>query len=247
MRRGVRGCRLSYGKGPPGCSARSRASFGSVESVPFNMRKYLFVFVCVAICMPAWAHRASNARKQTSSSSRPSSSSSKTTHSHSTTTAKKTSTRRRRRRSTRFVPRQKAPTADRIIEIQTALAHGGYYQSQPNGKWDSSTIAALQKFQSANGIEPTGKLDAPSLQKLGLGSDIAGVSAPRPVGPAGQVPNTSAPPQDSAPKPPTPAASSITPNAAGATTAEETQQPASSPPPPAPAATTGNAAKPAQQ
>jgi peptidoglycan hydrolase-like protein with peptidoglycan-binding domain len=78
-------------------------------------------------------------------------------------------------------PTQKAPTADRISEIQSALARGGYYQAAPNGKWDSNTIAAVQKFQSANGIEANGKLDAPTLQKLGLGSDIAGVSAPKPT------------------------------------------------------------------
>jgi peptidoglycan hydrolase-like protein with peptidoglycan-binding domain len=76
-------------------------------------------------------------------------------------------------------PSQKAPTADRISEIQSALAHGGYYQGEPNGKWDSNTVAAVQKFQSANGIEANGKLDAPTIQKLGLGSDIAGVSAPK--------------------------------------------------------------------
>jgi len=46
-------------------------------------------------------------------------------------------------------------------------------------KWDSNTVAAMQKFQSANGLDPSGKLDATSLQKLGLGSGIAGVSAPR--------------------------------------------------------------------
>jgi hypothetical protein len=80
-------------------------------------------------------------------------------------------------------PSQKAPTADRITEIQSALARGGYYQGQPNGKWDSNTVAALQKFQSAKGIDANGKLDAPTLQKLGLGSDIAGVSAPKPVPP----------------------------------------------------------------
>ncbi len=64
-------------------------------------------------------------------------------------------------------PSQKAPTADRVSEIQSALARGGYYQGQPNGKWDSNTVAALQKFQSAKGIEANGKLDAPTLQKLG--------------------------------------------------------------------------------
>jgi len=89
-----------------------------------------------------------------------------------------------RKRHSKGAPIQKAPTADRISEIQTALARGGYYQGDPNGKWDSNTVAAMQKFQSANGIEPTGKLDAPTLQKLGLGSPIAGVSAPRPVTPS---------------------------------------------------------------
>jgi peptidoglycan hydrolase-like protein with peptidoglycan-binding domain len=80
-------------------------------------------------------------------------------------------------------PTQKAPTADRISEIQSALVRGGYYQGSPNGKWDSNTVAAVQKFQSANGIEANGKLDAPTLQKLGLGSGIAGVSAPKAAAP----------------------------------------------------------------
>ncbi len=84
------------------------------------------------------------------------------------------------------------PTADRITEIQSALSRGGYYQGDPTGKWDSNTIAATQKFQSAHGLDSTGKLDAPTLQKLGLGSDIAGVSAPKP-----QVPKCCATPSSS--------------------------------------------------
>ncbi len=90
---------------------------------------------------------------------------------------------------------QKAPTADRITEIQTALSRDGYYQGEPNGKWDSNTVAAVQKFQSANGMDANGKLDAPTLQKLGLGSDIAGVSAPKPIvpGSGNAVPSSSAP------------------------------------------------------
>jgi peptidoglycan hydrolase-like protein with peptidoglycan-binding domain len=79
---------------------------------------------------------------------------------------------------------QRAPTPARISEIQSALARDGYYQGQPNGKWDSNTVAAMQKFQSGNGLEASGKLNALSLQKLGLGSSVAGVSAPKPVQPA---------------------------------------------------------------
>jgi peptidoglycan hydrolase-like protein with peptidoglycan-binding domain len=85
-------------------------------------------------------------------------------------------------------PTQQAPTADRISEIQSALARSGYYQGDPNGKWDSDTVAAVEKFQSAHGIDASGKLDAPTLQKLGLGSDIAGVSAPKPVTPPSTSP-----------------------------------------------------------
>jgi hypothetical protein len=132
-----------------------------------------FAWVCAPAILSATAS-STHAGQATSSSSASASAPSASTHaSHK---------KGRKRRSTR-TPTQKAPTADRISEIQSALARGGYYQGDPNGKWDSSTVSAMQKFQSANGIEPTGKLDAPTLQKLGLGSDIAGVSAPRPVTP----------------------------------------------------------------
>jgi hypothetical protein len=114
------------------------------------------------------------------------------------TTKKSSTVHKKHHTSTKFVPKQKVPTPDRISEIQTALSRGGYYQGDPNGKWDSNSIAAMQKFQSANGLDSTGKLDAPSLQKLGLGSDIAGVSAPKPrvpstSGPANAAPSSAAP------------------------------------------------------
>ncbi|HXX17900.1 MAG TPA: peptidoglycan-binding domain-containing protein [Candidatus Acidoferrum sp.] len=93
-------------------------------------------------------------------------------------------TSHKRKHYSKRQPTQKAPTSDRISEIQSALSREGYYQSDPNGKLDSNTVAALQKFQSANGLDASGKLDAPTLQKLGLGSDIAGVAAPKPVVPS---------------------------------------------------------------
>jgi hypothetical protein len=106
--------------------------------------------------------------------------------------AYKTPTHRRRRRRIRHhVILPKAPSAQRTEEIQAALQRGGYYAGNPTGKWDSSTQASLRRFQEANGLPPTGKLDALSLQKMGLGSDVAGVSAPRPVTPSS--PPTSTP------------------------------------------------------
>lgn len=189
-----------------------RASYDPAGSVPLNMRRSFFVLFPAAMwalfcaaSLPARASGSGATKAQTTapSAAKPSTSSpaahSTSTASHPTTTSAKktTTTKRRRRTATRFVPKQKAPTADRITEIQTALARGGYYQGDPNGKWDANTVAALQKFQSANGIEATGKLDAPSLQKLGLGSDIAGVSAPKPPVPAGTVPQSATPPASS--------------------------------------------------
>jgi|HubBroStandDraft_6_1064221.scaffolds.fasta_scaffold00383_19 peptidoglycan hydrolase-like protein with peptidoglycan-binding domain len=111
-----------------------------------------------------------------------------------TSTAKKKSTKKHH--SSRREPSQKAPTPDRISEIQSALSRNGFYEGNPNGKWDSSSVAAMQKFQSANGLDATGKLDALSLQKLGLGSEIAGVSAPETPHP---TPSTSPKPATAAP------------------------------------------------
>ena len=108
-----------------------------------------------------------------------------TAHAVSTSSSKKKTSKKRRKSSRQST--QKAPTPDRITEIQSALARGGYLEGDPNGKWDSNTVAAMQKFQSSNGLEVNGKLDALSLQKLGLGSDIAGVSAPKPVTPRGSA------------------------------------------------------------
>jgi hypothetical protein len=38
----------------------------------------------------------------------------------------------------------------------------------------------MKKFQAGHGLNPSGKLDALTLQKLGLGSQTAGVAAPMP-------------------------------------------------------------------
>lgn len=86
---------------------------------------------------------------------------------------------------------QRKPEPARITEIQEALAHEGAYSGPPTGNMDAATVAALRKFQAAQGLNPTGKLDALSLQKLGLGSDVAGAAAPLPL--ASAVPQTAHP------------------------------------------------------
>ena len=118
------------------------------------------------------------------------SSSAKTGETTAKTSAKKTSAKRSKSRRQRG---QKAPTPERIREIQSALAREGAYQGEPNGKWDAASVEAMKRFQAAHGRSPTGKFDALSLQKLGLGSQVAGVAAPRP--PAQTLPATILPPR----------------------------------------------------
>src|SRR6267143_6559634 len=84
------------------------------------------------------------------------------------------------KKSSRRERGQKVPTPDRISEIQQALAKDGSFAGKPNGKWDASTMEATRKFQETHGLNPTGKLDAKTLQQLGLGSHTAGVAPPMP-------------------------------------------------------------------
>ncbi len=88
--------------------------------------------------------------------------------------------KRSSRHSTRRQKGQKAPAPERISEIQQALVKDGSFNGKPNGKWDDSTVEAMKKFQAGHGLNPSGKLDAATLQKLGLGSQTAGVAAPMP-------------------------------------------------------------------
>jgi peptidoglycan hydrolase-like protein with peptidoglycan-binding domain len=94
--------------------------------------------------------------------------------------AKKSHRKRVSRKLSRWEKGQKVPGPDRITEIQQALAKDGSFPGTPNGKWDDTTVAAMRKFQDAHGLNPSGKLDAKTLQKLGLGSQTAGVAAPLP-------------------------------------------------------------------
>ena len=73
---------------------------------------------------------------------------------------------------------QKTPDPQRITQIQQALAKDGSFAGTPNGKWDDSTVDGMKKFQAAHGLNPTGKMDAKTLQQLGLGSQTAGIAPP---------------------------------------------------------------------
>jgi peptidoglycan hydrolase-like protein with peptidoglycan-binding domain len=105
---------------------------------------------------------------------------------HAQTSAKKKSSATSSRRGSKTAKRaparrdkgQKAPTTERVSEIQQALSKDGSFSGTPSGKWDDSTVAAMKKFQAGHGLNPSGKLDARTLQQLGLGSKTAGLGAP---------------------------------------------------------------------
>ncbi len=138
------------------------------------MRKPLTTFLLGAMLVTGIAPTG-NSAAETQSSQRKTRKTSASVKS--SATKKKGSKKRRVSRRNRG---QKAPTTNRVSEIQQALAREGAYSGEPTGKWDAATVGAMKRFQSSQGLNPTGKLDARSLQKLGLGSQTAGVAAPLP-------------------------------------------------------------------
>lgn len=140
-----------------------------------------------ACCVPAAAAQTTSQKSTTAphkkSTTPRKSSSASASHSSTSQSAKSTKTgasRSASRRRSKRVKGQAAPTPERISEIQEALARKGALSGTPTGKWDDDTVDAMRKFQASNGLNPTGKLDASTLQKLGLGSETAGLGAPTP-------------------------------------------------------------------
>jgi hypothetical protein len=66
--------------------------------------------------------------------------------------------------------RQTEPTPERYKQIQDALVAKGFLNPEDaGGTWGQSSADALKKFQSAQNIESTGKINSLSLIALGLG------------------------------------------------------------------------------
>jgi hypothetical protein len=55
-----------------------------------------------------------------------------------------------------------------VANVQSALQQQGYYQGDIDGILGPQTRAALADYQSAQGLEPTGAVDEPTLETLGM-------------------------------------------------------------------------------
>jgi hypothetical protein len=55
-----------------------------------------------------------------------------------------------------------------VANVQSALQEQGYYQGDIDGVLGPQTRAALAEYQSAQGLEPTGLVDEPTLETLGM-------------------------------------------------------------------------------
>jgi peptidoglycan hydrolase-like protein with peptidoglycan-binding domain len=63
---------------------------------------------------------------------------------------------------------------ERVTQIQQALIREHYLSGDATGKWDSTTEAAMQKFQGDQGWQTKLMPDSRALKKLGLGPDYSG-------------------------------------------------------------------------
>jgi Putative peptidoglycan binding domain len=91
-------------------------------------------------------------------------------HSAGKSAAQRTKTSRGKKSSKTARKRgQQAIDRSRTREIQEALIREHYLQGEPSGSWDSTTQAAMQRFQADQGWQSKTTPDSRALIKLGLG------------------------------------------------------------------------------
>jgi murein L,D-transpeptidase YcbB/YkuD len=83
---------------------------------------------------------------------------------------------------------QQAPSQERYMEIQRALASKGYLKSEPNGEWGPDSVDALKRFQTDQSLTPDGKIGSLSLIALGLGPKRMTAKSDSPTGAAAPAP-----------------------------------------------------------
>ncbi len=93
---------------------------------------------------------------------------------------------------------QQAIESTRVKEIQQALIREHYMDGEPNGNWDATTQAAMQKYQSDHGWQTRLIPDSRALKNLGLGPDYSGAINAEGASFAAPAPASSIPPTQQA-------------------------------------------------
>lgn len=99
--------------------------------------------------------------------------SSATASSHGTRKAGVKASKARGKAASHKLHGQQAIAPERVTAIQQALIREHYLSGDANGQWDSTTQAAMQKFQQDNGWQTKLMPDSRALMKLGLGPDYS--------------------------------------------------------------------------
>ena len=68
---------------------------------------------------------------------------------------------------------QQAIEPERVAEIQSALIRQHYLSKEADGRWDSDTEAAMQKYQADHGWQTKLMPDSRAIKALGLGPDYS--------------------------------------------------------------------------
>ncbi|MFP5235496.1 MAG: peptidoglycan-binding domain-containing protein [Acidobacteriota bacterium] len=83
-------------------------------------------------------------------------------------------TTRSTRRSRRHILHgQQAIQPERVTQIQQALIKAHYLNGEADGQWDTTTVAAMQKYQADHGWQTRLMPDSRALKSLGLGPDYS--------------------------------------------------------------------------
>jgi hypothetical protein len=131
-------------------------------------RVSLALTITAALLAPtAYASRVHRAPTSGQSAHKSTSKTAKTAKTTKTGKATKASKRTPKKRG------QQAIDSDRATEIQQALIREHYLSGDATGKWDSTTQAAMQKYQADQGWQTRLTPDSRALKKLGLGPDYS--------------------------------------------------------------------------
>lgn len=93
---------------------------------------------------------------------------------------------------------QQTIDSGRATQIQQALIREHYMTGDPSGSWDTTTQAAMQKYQADQGWQTKLMPDSRALKMLGLGPDYSGAinaknsSFANPTPPSSSIPSEQA-------------------------------------------------------